>query len=64
VKKGKEEKSHSFLFSTFFTFLGNPLKIFKSKNVAVTLTHPTMNITSLCSPHDTLQGGGGFIVIG
>ena len=57
-------KSHSFLFSTFFTFLGNP-PLKSSNPKCIRYTHPpTMNITPLCSPLDTLPGGVNFIGIG
>jgi len=58
--KGREEST----FFSFFTFLGNlPLKNLQNPNCG-RYTHPaTMNITPLCSPHDTLHGGVGFVGI-
>jgi len=64
----KEKENHILSFFFFFhLFSRSPLK--KKKKISEFKsqpnTHPpTMNITPLCSPHDALQGGGGFIVIG
>ena len=60
----KEKRKVTFLsFSLFFTFLGNPPP--KNLPKCGCCTHPPiMKSTPLCSPHDVLHGGGGFIVIG
>jgi len=60
-----EVKKKRHILSFFFTFLGNiPFKKSSNPNCSRYTHPPTMSITPLCSSHDTLQGGGGFIVIG
>ena len=59
----RKEESHIPFFFTFYLIRQSPLK--SSNPDCVRYTHPpTTNITPLCSSHNTLHRGGGFIGIG
>jgi len=61
VRNWKRREKLTF-FSLFHLFRQFPLK--SSNPKCSRYTHPpTVNITPLCSPHDTLHGGGGFVEI-